>query len=333
MERYHSITLKKAPNSAGYFEVECQLWNNRHLYILQGEPVVADEPVFPADYLDHYRRDYNPYLSGDYFLNDPRPQPYPQTHDTGAQSSRHDTQSSSHGAQSSRHGAQSSRRGAQSSRRGAQPSRHGAQSSSHGHNQPSHNQPSPLHYSEQPHPHTPLPELSLYTNPDQPSYTPQQQDIYIPQPPPFTQSQTFNESNFFTPFSQTRNFFNFDSPGTQRFNEHYAHIQDTTPYQPTQPQPTQEISQDMFNTLINSDWATYGRVLTDGLGGQGSSSAAVQYNQPTRVHNFMDLEVNRSQQEEENQQQYGLGHRQGYPPPCGTGSHRFRPGDDGNQRH
>ncbi|KAK2401339.1 hypothetical protein QL285_050940 [Trifolium repens] len=129
-----------------------------------------------------------------------------------------------------------------------------------------------------------------------------------------------------------RNFFNFDSPGTQRFNENYAHYHDTTPYQPTQPQPTQEVSQDMFDQLINSSWANYGQSSTHGLGGQGSSSAAVPYNPPTQVHNFMDLEVIRPQEEEENQQQYGLGHRQGYPPLCGTGSHRVRPGD-GNQRH
>ena len=161
------------------------------------------------------------------------------------------------------------------------------------------------------------------------SYTPQQQDIYIPQPPPFTQSQTFNESDFFTPFSQTRNFFNFDSPGTQRFNEHYAHIQDTTPYQPTQPQPTQEVSQDMFNNLMFGSWAEYLQSSPHDLGGQGSSSAAVPYIPPTRVHNFLDLELelNRPQEEEENQQQYGRGHRQGYPPLCGTGSHRVRPGD------
>jgi hypothetical protein len=297
MTRYHKITLR----SAGFhdwaieFQEECSHWDNRHLYILRGEQLVADEPVFPADYLDQYRRNYMPYLSEDYFLNDPRPQPYPEPHFTGAQfSSQH------------------------------QPSPQHQHSPQH--------QPSPQHYSEQPQPHTPLPELSLYTNPDQPSYTPQQPDIYIPQPPPFTQSQTYNESDIFTPFSQTRNFFNFDSPGTQRFNEHYAHYQDTTPYQPTQPQPTQEVSQDMFNELMYGPWAVYGQSSTHGLGGQGSSSAAVPYKPPTRVHNFMDLEVTRPQQEEENQQQYGLGHRQGYPPPCGTGSHRFRPGD-GNQRH
>jgi hypothetical protein len=88
----------------------------------------------------------------------------------------------------------------------------------------------------------------------------------------------------------------------------------------------------MFNNLMFGSWAEYLQSSTHDLGGQGSSSAAVQYNQPTRVHNFMDLEVTRPQPEEDNQQQYGLGHRQGYPPPCGTGSHRFRPGD-GNQRH
>jgi hypothetical protein len=136
---------------------------------------------------------------------------------------------------------------------------------------------------------------------------------------------------FVRDLKKKRNFFNFDfeSPGTQRFNENYAHIYDTTPYQPTQPQPTQEISQDMMNELLNSPWATYGQSSTHVHGGQGSSSAAVPYNPPTRVHNFLDLELelNLPQEEEENQQQYGRGHRQGYPPLCGTGSHRVRPGD------
>jgi hypothetical protein len=34
--------------------------------------------------------------------------------------------------------------------------------------------------------------------------------------------------------------------------------------------------------------------------------------------------------QEEDGRLYGRGHRQGYPPLCGTGSHRFRP-DDGGQ--
>jgi hypothetical protein len=120
---------------------------------------------------------------------------------------------------------------------------------------------------------------------------------------------------------------NFESPGTQRFNENYAHVYDTTTYRPTQPQPTQEISQDMLNELLNSSWANYGQSSTHAHGGQGSSSAAVPYNPPTRVHNFMDLEVTRPQEEDENQRLYGRGHREGYPPLCGTGSHRVRPGD------
>ncbi|KAK2383157.1 hypothetical protein QL285_070642 [Trifolium repens] len=86
-----------------------------------------------------------------------------------------------------------------------------------------------------------------------------------------------------------------------------------------------------MNELLKSSWATYGQSSTHVHGGQGSSSAAVPYNPPTRVHNFLDLELelNRPQEEEENQQQYGRGHRQGYPPLCGTGSHRVRPGDGG----
>ncbi|KAK2402899.1 hypothetical protein QL285_052385 [Trifolium repens] len=123
---------------------------------------------------------------------------------------------------------------------------------------------------------------------------------------------------------------NFESPGTQRFNENYAHIYDTTPYQPTQPQPTQEISQDMMwiqqtNEFVNSTWAAVPN-STHAHGGQGSSSAAVPNNPPTRVHNFFELELTRPQVEED-QQQYGRGHRQGFPPLCGTGSHRVRPGD------
>jgi hypothetical protein len=88
----------------------------------------------------------------------------------------------------------------------------------------------------------------------------------------------------------------------------------------------------MFNNLMFGSWAEYLQSSTHDLGGQGSSSAAVQYNQPTRVHNFMDLDVTRPQQEDENQQQYGRGHRQGFPPECGTGSHIVRHGD-GHQRH
>jgi hypothetical protein len=62
---------------------------------------------------------------------------------------------------------------------------------------------------------------------------------------------------------QTRNLFdhlNFESLGTQRFNEDYAHIYNTIGNQPTQPQPTQEILQNLLwiqasNEFGNSSWA------------------------------------------------------------------------------
>jgi hypothetical protein len=282
MTHYHKIDLRRGGNDwAREFQAECVRWNNRHLYVLEGEQV-ADVPlVLPAEYLDQYRRNYMSYLSGDYFLNDPRPQPYFQPHDTTAQSS-------------------------------------------------SQQQPSPQQYSEQQQPHTPFPDLSLYTQhqhyaniPDQPSYTPQQQDTSFPQPPPYTQS--YNDSDYLISFPQTRNLLdqmNFESPGTQHFNENYAGFYNTTPNQLTQPQPTQEISQDLMwiqetNEYVNSSWAAGGQSSTPAHGGEGSSSAAVQNNPPTQVFDFWALTQEGDQQ----------GHRQGYPPQCDTGSHRVRDDD------
>jgi hypothetical protein len=194
MTRYHQISLRRGVNDwEREFHAESVHWNNRHLYVLQGEQVADVPHVFPTEDLDQYRRNYMSYLSGDYFLNDPRPQPYVQPHDTTAQSS-------------------------------------------------SQHQPSPQQYSEQPQSHTPLPNLSLYTEhqeytniPDQPYYRPQQPDTSFPQPPPYTQSQSYNELDFLSPFPQTRNLFDqmtFESPETQRFNENYGSYYDTTPNQP-----------------------------------------------------------------------------------------------------
>jgi hypothetical protein len=171
------MDLRRGVNDwAVELESDCVRWNNRHLYVLEGEQVAGVPPVLPAEYLDPYRRNYMPYLFGDYFLNNPRPQPYVQPHDTTAQSS-------------------------------------------------SQQQPSPQQYSEQQQPHTPLPDLSLYTQhqqytniQDQPSYTPQQQNTSFPQPPPYTQS--FNDSDYITLMPQTRNLFdhlNFESPGNSTF--------------------------------------------------------------------------------------------------------------------
>jgi hypothetical protein len=132
-----------------------------------------------------------------------------------------------------------------------------------------------------------------------------------------------------TPFPQTRNLFDhlkFESPETQRFNEDYIRFYHTTPNQPTHPQPTQEIPQDLMwiqatNEYVNSSWAPGGQSSTPAHGGEGSSSAADQNNPITQVHDFFGLT------KEEDGRSYGRGHRQGYPPLCGTGSHRVRYGD------
>ena len=62
------------------------------------------------------------------------------------------------------------------------------------------------------------------------------------------------------------------------------------------------------NEYVNSSWAA---------GGQ--SSAAVQNNPPTAAYDFLEL----TRPQEEDQQLYGRGHRQGHPPNCGTISHRY----------
>jgi hypothetical protein len=234
-----------------------------------------------------------PYVSDDYYLSNPRPQPPVEPQHTTAQ--------------------------------------------------PSYNQdtyfPDPPTYSQNPPTYsqnTHFPDPPTYTQntffPDQPTYTQNtlfpnpssytpQQHTSIPQSQPDT--QTYNPSDYTTP-QQTRNFFDrvgFESPGTQRFNQHYAHYTN----QPIQPQPTQPFNQntewEQSNDFLNLSLAAYaathggGESSTAVHGGEGSTIGAGS--PMIEMHNFLEITRNDGQQ-------YGRGHRQGHPPGCGTGGHMDR---------
>jgi hypothetical protein len=237
--------------------------------------------MLSAEYLTRYRTDYNPYSSDEYYLSNPRPQPSVQPQHTTPQ--------------------------------------------------PSYSQNT--HFSDPPTytQNTFFPEQPTYNQntlfPDPSSYTPQQQTS-IPQSQPHT--QTYNTLDFATPSQQTRNFLDdrtgFESPGTQQFHQHYAHYNNQTiqPPDPTQPFNQNLTQWQLSDDFLNLSWANY--AATQGHGGGESSTAvhggegltAGEGSPMAQAYNFFDLSRDGG---DDDGQQYGRGHRQGYPPPCGTGGH------------
>ncbi|CAJ2654756.1 unnamed protein product [Trifolium pratense] len=153
----------------------------------------------------------------------------------------------------------------------------------------------------------------------------QQQETCIPDPPPFTQQQQpftqhtmpFTESDFMTPQQLTRNFFGYDradfeSPGTRQFNESYSNY--FPPGEFTQPQQTQQVSQDLAWTelsrnYLNSTWTQ----------GQGSTSAFGQPAPRNEGINFLGVPDNNPNEDDGDVVIFGVGLRARTRPPCGTG--------------
>ncbi|PNX69511.1 hypothetical protein L195_g056756 [Trifolium pratense] len=136
-------------------------------------------------------------------------------------------------------------------------------------------------------------------------------------------SMSYSESDFVAPFPQTRNFFdfdhaNFESPGTQRFNETFRNLYQSG--ESSQPQPTQQIPQeftwaDLSGDYLNSTWAQ----------GQGSTLALVQADTPAtdspaiQAINFLGVNENNPDRHVE---LFGVGLRPRNRPNCGTDGHR-----------
>jgi hypothetical protein len=283
MTQYHSLNLRKNIRDwANHFRVECEHWNNRHLYVLPQDQVENQPHMLPDEYLTRYRRNNMPYVSEDYYLSNPRPEPDPSVephHSTGQPSYSHDSffpdpPTSSQNAYF----------------------------------------PDPPTYTQ----NTFFPDQTTYNQntifPDPSSYTPQ------PQP----HSQTYSPSHFITPSQQTRNFFDqagFQSPGTQQFNQDYSHYTN----QPIQPQPTQPFGENIpweqTNDFLNASWAAYagnqGGESSTAVHGGETSTVGEDGSPMTTLYNFLGVP-------RDDEQQYGFGHRQGHPPPCGTGGHMHR---------
>ncbi|PNX66805.1 hypothetical protein L195_g055289, partial [Trifolium pratense] len=122
-------------------------------------------------------------------------------------------------------------------------------------------------------------------------------------------SMSFSDSDFVTPLPQTGNFFdfdqgNFESPGTQRFNDNFRNLYqsgDSTQLQPTQQPPHhQELTWAQFSgNYLNSTWA------------QGQSSASVPVEPPSPAtaaiaRNFLGVQEDNDTDDEE---LFGLGLR------------------------
>jgi hypothetical protein len=253
------------------------------------------------EYLTRYRRNNMPYVSEDYYLSNPRPEPSvePQ-HSTGQPSYSQDS---------------------------FIPDPATSSQNAYFPDPPTYTQnthfPDPPTYTQ----NTFFPDQPTYNQntlfPDPSSYTPQQH-TYIPQSQPHT--QTYSPSHFITPSQQTINFFDqagFQSPGTQQFNQDYSHYTNQT----IQPQPTQPFNQNIpweqTNKFLNASWAAY-------AGNQGGESSTAVHGGETStagdegmtmggVYNFLGLPP-----DDDDEQQYGFGHRQGHPPSCGTGGYRHR---------
>jgi hypothetical protein len=205
------------------------------------------------EYLTRYRRNNMPYVSEDYYLSNPRPEPSvePQ-HSTGQPSYSQDS---------------------------FIPDPATSSQNAYFPDPPTYTQnthfPDPPTYTQ----NTFFPEQPTYNQntlfPDPSSYTPQQQTS-IPQSQPHT--QTYNTLDFATPSQQTRNFLDdrtgFESPGTQQFHQHYAHYNNQTiqPPDPTQPFNQNLTQWQLSDDFLNLSWANY--AATQGHGG-GESSTAV----------------------------------------------------------
>ncbi|CAJ2670504.1 unnamed protein product [Trifolium pratense] len=257
MEHYHEIDMRKNVHDwAAKFHAEIQHWNHRNIRALHRDLADVVPLMHSNEYLHQYTRDYMPYVSDNYYLNDPRPRP-----------------------------------------------------------------DMPPQYANSPHSYTQ--QQQQYTN--IPYTQQQQQETCIPDPPPFTQQQqpftqhtmSFTESDFMTPQQLTRNFFGYDradfeSPGTRQFNENYSNY--FPPGEFTQPQQTQQVSQDLpwtelSGNYLNSTWTQ----------AQGSTSAFGQPAPRNEGINFLGVPDNNPNEDDGDVEIFGVGLRARTRPPCGTG--------------